>query len=296
MSAYASAFTKQICLLITVICLVGCGTNDLYEDHTLLVSCYLFANQPIRAVKLEVINKESEVGKPQIESATIREIQTNRTTRLVLADLASSLYEADDQQFVPQSGYDYLLTVRYGSQTATARTTLPRQIRRIRFDPTRGTGQTLPLRPNWIQPLRDSLTQPNSFYFANLLVVNWQNETRQPYAFAIRHLETEKVPVPRIDPLDTVLFANQISSTPTQGEQLLIRFSQIAYFGEHELVAYSLSADYAELFAESNLGLPRLNNPYSNIHRGVGIFAGFATDTIPFCAIGQDADGRSFCQ
>ena len=55
--------------------------------------------------------------------------------------------------------------------------------------------------------------------------------------------------------------------------------SNITHFGRHDIVLFHVQSDYVLLYQSSGQNSRDLNEPYSNIKGGLGMFTAFNSDT-----------------
>jgi hypothetical protein len=55
--------------------------------------------------------------------------------------------------------------------------------------------------------------------------------------------------------------------------------STITHFGRHDIVLFHVQTDYVLLYQSSGQNSRDLNEPYSNINGGLGMFTAFNSDT-----------------
>ena len=63
--------------------------------------------------------------------------------------------------------------------------------------------------------------------------------------------------------------------------------SNITHFGRHDIVLFHVKTDYVLLYQSSGQNTRDLNEPYSNINGGLGIFSAFNSDTTSVYLIKQ---------
>ena len=64
----------------------------------------------------------------------------------------------------------------------------------------------------------------------------------------------------------------------------MIHYSQ---YGRHKVTIYKVNEEYALLYETSEQDSRDLNEPYTNINNGLGIFSGFASQEFYFSVIGR---------
>ena len=69
---------------------------------------------------------------------------------------------------------------------------------------------------------------------------------------------------------------------PTNDNFYSIDIRQLTHYGTHRIVFTSVNDEYVNLYSSLNQDSRELNEPYSNIENGLGIFTAFNSDTLYF--------------
>ncbi len=113
---------------------------------------------------------------------------------------------------------------------------------------------------------------------ANSAVVEWENPAGDYYFVTVENVANNPE---AIDPNQILNFNFQFISRPTQNDFFTLRpFAQFTQFGLHRIIVYRVNEEYALLYETLEQDSRNLNEPFSNITNGVGIFTGFASDTV----------------
>lgn len=80
----------------------------------------------------------------------------------------------------------------------------------------------------------------------------------------------------------------EFTTTPTQENVLSLRpLIHYTQYGTHKVTIYHVNEEYALLYETSTQDSRDLNEPYTNINNGLGIFSGFASQEVYFEVIKQ---------
>ena len=75
-------------------------------------------------------------------------------------------------------------------------------------------------------------------------------------------------------------FAFEMVTQPTNGSYYAIVPLQLKYYGTHRIIITSVNDEYVNLYSSLNQDSRELNEPYSNVTNGLGIFTAFNSDTL----------------
>ncbi len=109
---------------------------------------------------------------------------------------------------------------------------------------------------------------------ANYYFLNIQNIESNP--MAIRPEVPDGMPAGR-GPGD---FAFEMISQPTNSNYYIIEPMTLQYYGTHRIIMSSVNEEYVNLYSSLMQDTRELNEPYSNIRNGLGIFTAFNSDTL----------------
>lgn len=113
--------------------------------------------------------------------------------------------------------------------------------------------------------------------------LTWENPDARYYFLDIQNIESSPVSI-RPDVPDGHpgggKFAFQMITQPTNDQFYAIEPMFLEYYGTHRIVFTSVNDEYAYLYNSLNQDTRELNEPYSNIENGLGIFTAFNADTL----------------
>ena len=89
------------------------------------------------------------------------------------------------------------------------------------------------------------------------------------------NVEVEATPLDNQAPA----LCNRFVSQPFADTSYTILPTIVTHFGRHDIVLFHVQTDYVLLYQSSGQDSRDLNEPYSNIKGGLGIFTAFNSDT-----------------
>lgn len=120
------------------------------------------------------------------------------------------------------------------------------------------------------------------------LELTWDNPDAEYYFLHIQNIESNPISV-RPEVPDGMPegrgpggFAFEMVTEPTNGTFYGIEARQLEYYGTHRIIFTSVNDEYVNLYSSLNQDSRELNEPYSNVTNGLGIFTAFNSDTLYF--------------
>ncbi len=77
-------------------------------------------------------------------------------------------------------------------------------------------------------------------------------------------------------------FIFQMVTRPVNDDFYEISPRELTHFGTHRVIVFSVNEEYVNLYETQEQDTRKLNEPFSNIENGLGIFASFSSDTLYF--------------
>jgi hypothetical protein len=77
-------------------------------------------------------------------------------------------------------------------------------------------------------------------------------------------------------------FNFQMDTRPTNDNYSTISFQELTHFGTHRIIIYRVNNEYVQLYNSMDQDSRELNEPFSNVENGLGIFTAFNSDTLYF--------------
>nr|MDA3821271.1 hypothetical protein [Bacteroidales bacterium] len=104
------------------------------------------------------------------------------------------------------------------------------------------------------------------------------------FFFRVQNIETVEdaiMPDPPADmPFRKGGFAFQMDTRPTNESYFSLQPRELTHFGTHRIIVYSVNDEYVNLYNSQDQDSGELNEPFSNIENGLGIFTAFSSDTM----------------
>ncbi len=257
----------HIFAVFSIILTMGCDSESLFlpEREKVVVRAYLYAGEPVTDIQLTStfsIFSEDSIGDP-INNASVTLEKNGREYGLVSSPGDSGFYHYRGNDLMVKNGDHFGLKVEYNSQTTFSETRIPSPPK----DVTLSSNQYV-------------ITQQTDFD-ATAITVSWTEERETIYFVTVNNVETNPT---RIDTGNENNF-RQSQSFRTRlvpGSSYTIRRGELTYVGKHVVRVYKINREYANLYTFGNQDSRNLNEPATNIHNGLGVFAGFSSDFVEF--------------
>ncbi len=256
------------------------------DENLIVVRGYLYAGQPVKDVILAstlALDDESETAIP-IDSAEVilkrgaeefvlEPVHTYDTTE---TDTTFSItYHYPGEDLIVAQGDSFKLEVNYMDQHLTAEAVVP-----VKPDSFFSTVDTL------FVPTFNRNVDYIRWIFAdsNRVKLNWSNPEDEYHYLLMDNVETDPEPLERTLPPRWRRFVSQ----PFVDTTYTVFASTITHFGKHDIVLFHVQTDYVLLYQSSGQNSRDLNEPYSNINGGLGIFTAFNSDTTSLILVKQE--------
>jgi hypothetical protein len=244
---------------------------DFEPDDTIpVVEAFLYVGDPVDDIKItKVIPFASDITDNEVNGLDIEITSNGISYPLENAESGGGryFYPGDDLEII--SGETYEINFIFEGDVISSSTNVPDA-------------------PTGLDLSTDSLGLPQIIDFFdirdlaqnqnNRINVEWDNPKGDYYFLVIENVENNPQP---IDLNDILPFNFEFVSTPTQDNFFtLIPFIHYTQFGAHRIILYRVNEEYALLYETIEQDSRDLNEPFTNIINGVGIFSGFASDTV----------------
>jgi len=266
-------------LLTSVLFTISCEDDlaPVPDADIIVVRAYIYAGQPVKDVILMstlALDDESEVAVP-IDSAEVILSRGSEQFTLV-PDYSYDTTETDTtfgltyyypgDDLIVAKGDTFKLQVNYMEQQLTAEAVVP-----AKPDSFSSTVDTL-----WVPKFNRNIDYVRwIFADSNIVHLNWDNPEDQYHYLLMDNVETDPEQLERNLPPRFRRFISQpfVDSTYT------MLASTITHLGRHNIVLFHVQTDYVLLYQSSGQDSRDLNEPYSNINGGLGMFTAFNSDT-----------------
>jgi hypothetical protein len=185
-----------------------------------------------------------------------------------LTNTGDGIYSSSE---IIQEGKKYTLQFVYNGKTILAQTTIPSKPQNFTLSVTELTitpfsfGGGFPgTRPTFPDPVR----------------LTWNNDDQSYYLSAFKNIETTQESI--FD--GQLIFGGRNRppsfNRPTQLTGAEIESPRIQYYGVHDIILMHVQPEYAALYETNGNSSLNLAAPPTNIENGLGIFTGYAADTL----------------
>jgi len=267
---------KYILLLSFVPFLQACFDSDLeFEDqYEPVVEAYLYVGKELKDVNLSsMISFGSDsLGGEAITDAEITLEGESDSWVLVHNDSLEGQYCLED---VPadESGETFRIRIETGEEILSASTVIP-------DDPPPVTMSTSSIYIQKVDDIRDfqNVDMPDP------VELTWDNPDAAYYFLDIQNIESYPISIMPDPPADRPTppegLAFQMITEPTNNNYYSIDLRQLDYYGTHRIIFTAVNDEYVYLYNSLNQDSRELNEPYSNVENGLGIFTAFNSDTL----------------
>lgn len=272
---------KIIIAIIISVFFAGCEKEPLSNGHSdlIVVEGYLYAGQPVDSIRLsQVVYFNSADTVFQGVSNAIVSIIANGTAYNLQPSVNQGYYYYPGNDLAINTGETYSLNIVYNNQHITSQTTVPGSASGLQI-----SGNTL-----WVdttltmRELRDSS-----------LLVSWSNPDRDYYFVILENKDSILTPITVNNTYGgfgnsgytgTINLARRFQTRPIQDSLYRVSlFSTVGNYGDYEFKLYKVTKDYASLYQSRTQNSINLNEPFTNINNGLGIFTAFSVcDSLSF--------------
>jgi hypothetical protein len=230
-----------------------------------VVEAYLGAGD---SVSIRVF-QEIPFGSPDTIGIPITGLNIKITTNgnsFQLHDADSGVYTSP---VIIKENQTYSLEFTYKGKSVTAYTTIPE--RPVAYKLSVQEITRAPLVPGGFGGGVGSIPEP--------VVLTWTNPDQSFYLSAYRNIEL----APEAINGGSIVFGRRFRlqfNMPTQGTSAQILPFQFEYYGRHDILLMHVLPEYAALYESTGNSSLNLDPPQTNITNGLGIFTGYAADTL----------------
>jgi len=267
---------KNIFLLGLIPLLSGCFESELeFEDqYETVVEAYLYMDKQVENVGLSnMISFGSDsLGGERITDAQVVLESESDNWILEHNDLVPGFYFLNEvPEMIP--GDTFRLQIEMDEGFLTASTVIP-------DDPPSVTLSSGSIYIPKVANMRDFM----SVEMPDPVELTWDNPDAKYYFLDIQNIESYPLSImpdpPDHRPTRQGGFVFQMITEPTNNNFYSIDLRQLEYFGTHRIVFTSVNEEYVYLYNSLNQDSRELNEPFSNVENGLGIFTAFNNDTL----------------
>ncbi len=238
-----------------------------------VVEAFLYAGEPVDDIVLKrVLPFGSDQDTVQfIEDANLVIIHNGIEYLLEQVSDNPGHYIYTGEGLAIIEGETYALSFEFGGLTIYAETTVPNTPEDVSISDSA-------IRIPQIETLQDLRDLRDNF--ENTIDIEWENTSGDYYYITVSNIEESPED---IDPNSILPFNFSFISEPTQLDIFPLRlFAHYQQFGLHEAKIYHVNEEYALLYESLEQDSRDLNEPFSNVINGVGVFTAFSSQTVRF--------------
>lgn len=268
---------KLIIAVAAILIITSCEKEKLGNsqgDNMIVVQGYLYAGQTVDSIRLSqtVLLNSVDTLFQGITNASVS-IGCNGTIYPLTATPNMPGYYHSDPALVISAGNNYNLSITYNNTDITSQTNVPTNPTALQISDTvitidttltsfRGLSDTSTFVVSWSNPEKD-------YYF---VILTFKDSTLKPITYVFTNPRTGETSI------DTVRgnFTRRFRSSPIQSSSYSITASSMSSYGNYEFKLYKVTKDYANLYLSRNQSTINLNEPFTNINNGLGIFTAFS--------------------
>lgn len=269
---------KTIVLFLFFGIVQGCYDSSLiFEDqYRVVLEAYIYQGKKVQNVKLSSMisfGNDSTGGAPISDALMVLESAAKSWALLENDSIPGLYYLLDDLEFNP--GDTYKLTASSDENEISATTVIPEAPPVI----------LLSVDSIGIKQAHDMM-DIRDIEMPDPLELTWDNPELEYYFFRIQNIETSAELI-RPEPPDDMPFARggfafQMDTRPVNDASYRIEMQGLTHYGTHRIIVYSVNDEYVQLYNSQDQDSRELNEPFSNVENGLGIFTAFSSDTLYF--------------
>lgn len=241
-----------------------------------VVRAFLYAGQPVNDVRLTwtvPINTSDTTNvqvAPPINDATVVLVRSGVRYPLVKSAGDSGYYQYNGTGLIVREGDVFTLEGSVNGRALSARTVVP-----VRPTGARVVSSTLSI---------PTLTfgggpgGPRPDFSAAQTLVRWTKSPGSLYFVTLDNVELSPVGVDIAFP-GGIRGRRRVIFAPTAADSLPINALGLPYYGRYQVYVWRVNEEYAQLYATLQQDSRDLNEPFTNITGGLGVFTAFAADT-----------------
>lgn len=267
---------KYIVLLGLLPLLTGCFKADMeFEDqYEPVVEAYLYVNKEVGNINLSSMTSfgADSLGGESISDARVLLEGEDDSWVLIHDDSIPGRYYMEEQpEMIP--GDTFRLSIELSGESLNAVTVIP-------DEPPAVTMSSASIYVPKVNDMRDMM----GVEMPDPVELTWDNPGTDYFFLDIQNIETFPISIMPDPPDDRPArpggFAFQMITEPTNNNYYGIDARDLEYFGTHRIVFTSVNDEYVYLYNSLSQDSRELNEPFSNIENGLGIFTAFNSDTL----------------
>lgn len=267
---------KRLIIFAFIPFMTACFDSELvFEDqYEPVVEAYLYVSKAVDDIYLTSMisfGDDSTGGESISNARIVLEGQSDSWVLLHDDSLPGRYYVEEVPDMVP--GDSFLLEIELEGEFLSAVTLVPDVPPEVSMSST----------VMYVPKVEDMMGMGN-IEMPDPVELSWNNPEAKYYFLDIQNIESNPIsvrpdpPDDRPEPPEGISF--QMITEPTNGTYYEINPRELQYFGTHRIVFTSVNSEYVNLYNSLNQDSRELNEPYTNIENGLGIFTAFNSDTL----------------
>lgn len=258
-------------IMAGLIILGGCIEDNpiISEEELIVVWGFLYAGQPVTDIKLtSTLSLDADTNAaPPINDAIVTLIKDGQQYECVPSAGDSGYYHYPGSELTIEAGDEFVIEVERGDLFATGKTIVPDKPMDVFLSssvmgvPVFGDRESM-------RAWRESENRD--------IVVTWGNEGDSWYYLTLKNIDENPVP------LDT-WFGERMRDfvfPPVNDTSYAIRMPLITYLGKHQITIFKVNQEYVDLYESREQDSRDLNEPLTNIDKGLGVFSAFNSESV----------------
>ncbi|MCD4711115.1 MAG: DUF4249 domain-containing protein [Bacteroidales bacterium] len=267
---------KCFILLGFIPLLTGCFDSDIvFEDqYEPVVEAYLYVDKEVGNIQLSSMisfGSDSSGGEKITDALIVLEGEADSWVLSHDDSTPGRYYMEERPEMVP--GDIFRLRVELEEESLIAITVIPDNPPAVSM-----SSRSISI------PKVDNMMDFRNVVMPDPVELTWNNPGVRYYFLNIQNIESYPIPImpdpPENSRFATGGFAFQMITQPTNNSYYSIDIRQLEYFGTHRIVFTSVNDEYVYLYNSLNQDTRELNEPYTNVENGLGIFTAFNSDTL----------------
>lgn len=258
-------------IMAGLIILGGCIEDSpiISEEELIVVWGFLYAGQPVTDIKLtSTLSLDADTNAaPPINDAIVTLIKDGQQYECVPSAGDSGYYHYPGSELTIEAGDEFVIEVERGDLFATGKTIVPDKPMDVFLSssvmgvPVFGDRESM-------RAWRESENRD--------IVVTWGNQDDSWYYLTLKNIDENPVP------LDT-WFGERMRDfvfPPVNDTSYAIRMPLITYLGKHQITIFKVNQEYVDLYESREQDSRDLNEPLTNIDKGLGVFSAFNSESV----------------
>ncbi len=253
---------------------VACGdpTVVLPESREPVVRAYLSAGQPVNDIRLTwtvPVGTDTLASQaPPINNASLTLVRGGIRYPLEKAPGDSGYYRYAGTALTVREGDQFTLEATVDGANIVARTVVP----------VRPSGARVAARTLTVPTLTFMPGGPRPDFAAAFTVVRWTRTAGSLYFVTLENIEVSPTAIDFGLPRG-LIGRRRLVFPPTAADSLPINALGLPFLGRYVVNVWRVNEEYAQLYATLQQDSRDLNEPFTNISGGLGVFTAFAADT-----------------